>query len=188
MHFENPYQILIATILSAQTTDQTVNLVTKSLFKRYPEITTLAFADLSDVEEIIHSTGFYHAKARNIIASAMMVVEKFDGNVPERMEDLLQLPGVGRKTANIILHHAFDIVIGIAVDTHVKRVAYRLGITSSTNPDSIEKDLMSVYPQEVWGEINRLLILHGRRVCTAKKPHCYNCFLSDICPYKRDLE
>lgn len=183
LHFENPYQILIATILSAQTTDQTVNKVTKSLFKEYSKIEDLASANLSDIEEIIHSTGFFHAKARNIIAASRMVVEKFDGNVPSNMEYLLQLPGVGRKTANIILHHAFDITVGIAVDTHVKRVAYRLGITSSTNPEIIEKDLTRIYPKNVWGEINGLLILHGRKICTAKKPSCPNCFLSDICLY-----
>ena len=185
LHFENPYQILIATILSAQTTDATVNKVTKSLFKKYTEINALAFADLSDVEQIIHSTGFYHAKARNIIATSKMVVENFNGVVPATMEELLQLPGVGRKTANIILHHAFDITVGIAVDTHVKRVAQRLGITSSKNPDIIERDLTNTYPKKVWGEINGLLILHGRKICTAKKPCCDICFLSDICLYNQ---
>ncbi|PWR74882.1 endonuclease III [Methanospirillum stamsii] len=183
LHFNNPYEILIATILSAQTTDKTVNLVTKELFSRFPSVSDLAKAGIGDVERIIHPTGFFHAKARNIIAASQMVVKDFGGEVPDRMEDLVRLPGVGRKTANIVLNHAFSKIEGIAVDTHVRRVSMRLGLTNQSEPDKIESDLTRVFSPDMWGEINGLFILHGRRICTARKPACMACVLADICRF-----
>lgn len=188
LHFGNPYEILIATILSAQTTDKTVNIVTRELFARYPDVSDLASADIADVEKIIHKTGFYHAKARNIIATSQTVVRQFKGVVPDRMADLVILPGVGRKTANIVLHHAFGITEGIAVDTHVRRVSIRLGLTDKTEPPEIEEDLMRIFPHEIWGEINGLFILHGRQVCSARKPACESCILSDLCRYAEEKD
>jgi endonuclease-3 len=183
LHFTNPYETLIATILSAQTTDRCVNMVTKELFSRYPDIAALARAEIQDVEEIIHPTGFYHTKARSIIAASQMVMTEFQGRVPDEMEDLIRLPGVGRKTANIVLDHAFSKTAGIAVDTHVRRVSMRLGITDKRDPDRIETDLISFFPQDSWAEVNGLFILHGRRVCTARKPACDRCVLFDLCRY-----
>ncbi len=183
LHFENPYQILIATILSAQTTDRCVNQVTRVLFSRYPDPTALASADLHEVEKIIHSTGFYRAKSRNIIAAANALLNFFDGVVPDDMKSLVTIPGVGRKTANIVTHHAFGRADGIAVDTHVKRLSTRLGLTKSSDPDRIEQDLLLAFPKSIWGDINGLFILHGRRVCIARKPSCSKCVLSVLCPY-----
>ena len=183
LHFSNPYETLIATILSAQTTDRTVNQVTSKLFAQYPSVSDLAGAEISGVEKIILSTGFYHAKARNIIAASRMVMNEFDGKVPDRMEDLVRLPGVGRKTANIVLAHAFSKTEGIAVDTHVKRISIRLGLTRHSNPLDIETDLTRIFTRDNWAEINGLFILHGRRVCTSRKPQCMSCDLSDICFY-----
>ncbi|HOJ96534.1 MAG TPA: endonuclease III [Methanospirillum sp.] len=183
LHFRNPYETLIATILSAQTTDRCVNKVTKELFSRYPDCAALAQADIRDVERIIHPTGFYHAKARHIIAASQMVMTEFQGRVPDEMEDLIRLPGVGRKTANIVLDHAFSKTAGIAVDTHVRRVSMRLGITDESDPDRIETDLVSFFPQDSWAEVNGLFILHGRRVCTARRPACDQCVLFDLCRY-----
>ena len=185
LHFRNPYETLIATILSAQTTDRTVNLVTVELFAEYPDVASLADADIADVEKIIHRTGFYHAKARNIIAASQMVIEEFGGEVPDIMDDLIRLPGVGRKTANIVLSHAFSRIEGIAVDTHVRRVSMRLGITQESDPNRIETDLIRFFPPEIWAEINGLFILHGRKICTARKPHCASCNLADICQYSK---
>ena len=183
LHFNNPYEILVATILSAQTTDRCVNMVTKELFRRYPDAKSLAGADIEEVEKIIHATGFFHTKARNIIAASRKVITEFGGEVPDRMEDLISLPGVGRKTANIVLGHAFSKTAGIAVDTHVRRVSRRLGLTDHDEPDKIEVDLTRVFPREYWADINRLFILHGRRVCTARKPACDACYLADLCRY-----
>lgn len=183
LHFKNPYEILIATILSAQTTDRTVNLVTQELFKRYPDIASLAKADPAEVEIIIHRTGFYHAKTKNIIATSQMVVLEYGGVVPDRMEDLILLPGVGRKTANIVLSHAFSKIVGIAVDTHVRRVSMRLGLTSQSDPNRIETDLKRIFLPDTWAEINGLFILHGRKVCNARKPSCTLCVLADMCQY-----
>ncbi len=183
LHYENPYQILIATILSAQTTDKTVNLVTRELFFRYPDPLTLAAAPVCDVEKIIRKTGFYHVKARNIIAAAQVLISRYNGIVPDTIQDLQTLPGVGRKTANIVLHHAFGITEGIAVDTHVSRLSNRLGLSGSSDPLKIEQDLLTQYDQKDWGEINGLFILHGRKVCTARRPACHDCILKDICRY-----
>ncbi len=183
LHFETPYQILIATILSAQTTDRCVNQVTKILFSRYCDPASLSAASQAEVEEIIHATGFFRAKARNIIAAATVLVQSFDGQVPDKIEQLLTIPGVGRKTANIVIHHAFGRSEGIAVDTHVRRVSTRLGLSCHTDPDHIEQDLLRIFPPGVWGEINGLFILHGRRICQAKKPACDRCVLHELCHY-----
>ncbi|HWQ63765.1 MAG TPA: endonuclease III [Methanospirillum sp.] len=183
LHFENPYQILIATILSAQTTDKTVNLVTKDLFARYPDPVSLSTAYQQDVEKIVHRTGFYRAKSRNIIAAAQVLVNSFNGEVPDEISKLITLPGVGRKTANIVVHHAFGRADGIAVDTHVGRLSGRLGLSDQSDPDRIEQDLLKFFPKEVWGDINGLFILHGRKVCQARTPSCNSCVLSSLCRF-----
>lgn len=183
LRFENPYEILVLTILSAQTTDRNVNAIRDDLFSRYPSPTDLAGADRSDVEEIIHSLGFYHSKAAHIIGAARVIVGRFGGQVPRTMEELLVLPGVGRKTANIVLNHAFCIDEGIAVDTHVRRVSLRLGFSSHSDPEKIERDLMNLFPCSVWGMLNYLLIRHGRAVCTARRPRCPECLVRGYCAY-----
>lgn len=180
--FENPFQILILTILSARTTDRSVNAIRDRLFSRYPRPKDLANADPRDVEDIIRPLGFYRAKARNIMATSRALIEQFGGRVPEKMEDLLSLPGVGRKTANIVLDHAFGIHDGVAVDTHVARLSRRLGFSSGEDPARIERDLMALFPESAWGNLNYLLIRHGRSICTARKPSCPTCPLRDLCP------
>lgn len=181
LDFDNPFQILVMTVLSAQTTDNNVNKVKPQLFSRYPDCKALANAKQEDVEEIIRSTGFYHAKAKNIIAASKMLRDDFNSEVPGTIEELTRLPGVGRKTANIVLSHAYNINEGIAVDTHVKRLAGRLGMTESSDPVIIERDLMELVPKEEWGLINFLLISHGRNVCDARKPLCDECKLKGLC-------
>ncbi|HUU76492.1 MAG TPA: endonuclease III [Methanoregulaceae archaeon] len=183
LKFENQFQILVLTILSAQTTDRIVNAVRENLFLHYPTPRDLARAQPEDVEEIIKSCGFYKNKAKHIIGAAKALVEEYDGNVPANMDALLTLPGVGRKTANIVLNHAFGIDEGIAVDTHVRRVAWRLGMTDHTHPDHIERDLMALFPKNAWGKINYLLIMHGRTVCSARMPSCDSCPLNSFCRY-----
>ncbi len=183
LHFENAYQILIATIISAQTTDRTVNLVTKELFARYPDPASLSIASQDDVEAIIHPTGFFRAKSRNIIAAARVLMSSFSGTVPDEIEKLVTLPGVGRKTANIVIHHAFGRADGIAVDTHVGRLSVRLGLSDHKDPNQIEQDLLKLFPREVWGDINGLFILHGRKVCQSRKPACNSCVLSSLCRF-----
>jgi len=180
--YQNPLELLIATILSAQSTDTTVNIVTKSLFKKYRTAADYANAGLAELEQDIKSTGFYHNKARNIQNACKMIVERYDSKVPKTMEDLTSLPGVGRKTANIVLGSAYGITEGIAVDTHVTRVSFRLGLTRETDPVKIEKDLMAVVPKEYWPRFSHMLVLLGRRICTARKPKCAECSLSNICP------
>jgi len=181
LDFENPFEILILTILSAQTTDAAVNRIRDRLFSRYPDAETLSQASVEEVEDIIHPTGFYHTKARNIIATSRCIVERFGGRVPRTMDALISLPGVGRKTANIVLHHAYGMHEGIAVDTHVKRLSWRLGFTDETDPLRIEQDLLSLFPRSAWKYLNFVLISHGRRVCTARKPKCSECVVSDVC-------
>ncbi len=183
LDYETPEQLLFATILSAQCTDARVNLVTKDLFKKYPTLSDYANADLKCFEEDIRSTGFYHNKAKNIILSAQKLLQNFQGLVPPTMEELLTLPGVGRKTANIVLGHVFQIP-GIAVDTHVKRVSFRLGLTKNTDPDKIEQDLLKALPKEHWIRINTQLITHGRSQCMAQKPICDGCVLGHLCAMK----
>ncbi|MBI4331216.1 MAG: endonuclease III [Chloroflexi bacterium] len=182
LNFSGPMQLLVATILSAQCTDVMVNKVTTSLFNKYPDAKSYSAASLEEFEQDIKSTGFFHNKAKNIINAAKMVVEKFGGKVPSTMEDLVTLPGVARKTANIVLYNGFGKVEGIAVDTHVRRVSQRLGLTSNEDPEKIEQDLMKQLPKTEWGIFSYLLIDHGRAICTARKPNCAGCFLNDICP------
>ncbi|MDU9376717.1 Ultraviolet N-glycosylase/AP lyase [Methanocorpusculaceae archaeon Sp1] len=181
LRFENPYQILIMTILSAQTTDVTINGLRDELFSCYPDPKALAAASQDEVERIIHPAGFYHTKAKNIIGTAKCLCENFDGNVPETIQELVTLPGVGRKTANIVTNHAFGNPVGIAVDTHVGRLAQRIGFSDNTDPNKIEIDLIHLFPKEWWGELNYLLISHGRAVCTARKPACDRCCIRDLC-------
>ncbi len=180
----NPFELLIATILSAQCTDNRVNQITPILFEKYQSINDLANANILDVEEIIRSTGLYKNKAKNIIASAKLLVNEYENQVPKNMKDLLKLPGVARKTANVVLSGAFEINEGIAVDTHVKRIAFRIGLTKEVNPDLVEKDLMKAFSKSEWGNINNKMVTFGRQVCDAKKPKCTECKLADICDYK----
>ncbi|MCL4078393.1 endonuclease III [Coriobacteriia bacterium Es71-Z0120] len=180
--YESPFQLLVAVMLSAQTTDVTVNKVTPELFAAYPTPEALAAADQADVERIIYRTGFFRNKAKNIIAAARMIVSEFGGEVPRTMEELTRLPGVARKTANIVLYNAFGILDGIAVDTHVLRLAQRLGLSAHKDAEKVERDLMALFPREEWGTITYRLIDHGRAVCDAKRPACGACVLGDICP------
>ena len=182
LHFVNAYQLLIAVILSAQTTDVGVNKATPALFERYPTPADLAAADQLEVEEYVRTLGFYHQKAKNIIGTCRLIVAEFDGNVPDTMAGLTSLPGVARKTANIVLGEAFGKVEGIAVDTHVFRLAHRFGLTTEHDQDKVERDLMTIFPPDRWHRVNYDLINHGRQVCTAKRPACGTCFLSDVCP------
>ena len=178
----DPFRLTIATLLSAQTTDAGVNKVTPELWRRYPTPSDLAAADVRDVEEIIHSIGFYRNKAKNCVATAQMVVSEFGGEVPQNYDDLQRLPGVGRKTANIVMNTGFGIVEGIAVDTHVFRVAHKLKLSSAKEPSKCEQDLLKIIPKELWGPVNHQWVLFGRQVCIARRPQCADCFLADICP------
>ena len=182
LKFSNPLELLIATILSAQTTDERVNIVTESLFKKYTKPEEYAGADLVKLEQDIRSTGFYHNKARNIQNCCKLLVEKYNSQVPRTMEELVELPGVARKTANIVLYGAYGKIEGVAVDTHVRRLSQRLGLTENEDQDKIEQDLMRLVPKDKWMHLTDLLIFHGRRVCIAKKPRCDACMLNKICP------
>ena len=182
LDYTTPFQLLVATILSAQCTDKRVNLVTPALFTRYPTVAALAAARQEDVEEIIKSTGFFRNKAKSIIAMANALVERHGGDVPSAMDALVVLPGVGRKTANVILGNAFGINDGVVVDTHVGRLAIRLGLTRETDPVKVEQELMGRFPRERWTMLSHLLIWHGRRVCEAKRPRCAECALQQRCP------
>jgi endonuclease III len=182
LRFSDPFQLLAATILSAQATDVLVNKVTENLFKKYGSIKDYASAPLEALQKDVSSINFYKTKAKNIQASADMIIKKFGSKVPKTMEELVSLPGVARKTANIILTNAYGINEGIAVDTHVKRLAYRLGLTKHEDPVKIEQDLMALTPKEEWGNISHLLIFHGRNICQAKKPKHQECVLYNICP------
>jgi endonuclease-3 len=182
LDYDTPWRLLVAVILSAQTTDVGVNKVTPVLFQRFPGPAELASADALDVEAIVHGTGFYHQKTKSIMATARMVVAEFGGAVPDTMEDLMRLPGVARKTANIVIANAFGKVEGIAVDTHVFRLAHRFGLSNETDPDKVERDLCALLPREQWFHVNYRFIDHGRSVCTAKRPICGACTLSDLCP------
>lgn len=182
LDYQSAYQLLVATILSAQCTDQRVNMVTPSLFARYPDAAALATAKQDDVEEIIRSTGFFRNKARNLIGMAGAVVDRHGGSIPATMAELVQLPGVGRKTANVVLGNACGVNEGVVVDTHVQRLANRLGLTRESDPVKIEQDLMRLYDRDRWTLLSHLLIWHGRRVCYARKPRCADCVLNTICP------
>ena len=180
--YETPIQLLVATILSAQCTDKRVNQVTSELFVQYPTVTDFAAADRAELEEAIRSTGFFRQKAKFIQESCTTLVHEYGGEIPSAMDDLLKLKGVARKTANVVLGEIYNIAEGITVDTHVKRLAKRLGLTEEINPGKVEKELMQTVPRENWIEISHLLIFHGRRVCNARRPDCPNCTLSDLCP------
>lgn len=182
LHFNNPFQLLVATILSAQSTDLQVNKVTVGLFLKYRTIRDFANADPDQLKKDVSSVNFYNNKAKNIQATARMILDQFRGSVPKSMEDLIMLPGVARKTANIVLYNAYGIIDGIAIDTHVKRLANRLGLSRQDDPVKIEKDLMAITPKAEWGDLTHMLIEHGRAVCQARKPMHENCVLADICP------
>jgi endonuclease-3 len=182
LDYDEPWHLLVAVILSAQTTDVGVNKVTPVLFARFPGPEELAGADVLEVEAIVRPTGFYHQKTRSIMAAARMVVTEFGGKVPDTMEDLMRIPGVARKTANIVISNAYGKVEGIAVDTHVFRLSHRLGLTEEKDPDKVERDLCALLPRDQWFHVNYRFIDLGRNVCTAKRPICGACVLSDICP------
>ncbi len=182
LDFSNPYQLLVATILSAQCTDKRVNMVTPALFTRYPNAEALAAARQEDVEELIKSAGFFRSKAKNLIGMATGVAERHGGEVPRTLAELVELPGVGRKTANVVLGNAFNTNEGVVVDTHVSRVTQRLGLTAQTDPVKIEQDLVKLFPREQWTVLSHLFIEHGRQVCNARRPACERCFLNDLCP------
>ncbi len=178
----NPYELLVATILSAQCTDARVNLTTPALFRRYPSPRALAAADPAELEALIRSTGFFRSKARNLLAMAQAVVETHQGEIPRRLDDLVTLAGVGRKTANVVMGTAFGEPSGVVVDTHVKRLSKRLGLTTQLDPVKIEADLMAVVPRKEWIDLSHRLIEHGRKVCLARAPRCQACALAEVCP------
>jgi endonuclease-3 len=182
LNHRNAYELLVATILSAQCTDKRVNLVTPALFDRYPDPEALANADAAELEALIRSTGFYRSKARSLLGMAAGLVDRFGGEVPRQMDDLVTLPGVGRKTANVILGTAFNQPDGIVVDTHVGRISRRLGLTRLSDPVKVERVLMKLFPRKDWTLLSHLLIFHGRRVCLARRPRCAECVLHDLCP------
>ncbi len=182
LHYTDIYQLTIAVILSAQTTDRQVNLVTPPLFEKYPDFQALANADIEDIEAVIHSTGFYRNKAKNIHKLAAALSTEYHGIVPSSIEELVQLPGIGRKSANVIVSQGFG-KPGLAVDTHVARTSSRLGLTENKNPDLIEKDLKGLFPEETWGSVHLLLIKHGRTLCGSRKPNCPECPLADLCRF-----
>lgn len=183
LRYDTPLQLLVAVILSAQTTDVTVNEVTPVLFARYPTAHDLATAEPEEMQRIIYRTGFFRNKTKSVISMAQTLEREFGGQVPRTMAELLRLPGVARKTANVVMNAAFGTAEGVVVDTHVKRVAYRLGLTTETkNTDKIERDLMAVLPPEDWADAGTLLVLHGRYVCVAGKPFCSRCPIYDLCP------
>jgi len=182
LNYGNPLELLVATVLSAQCTDAQVNRVTEDLFKKYRIVEDYANADLGELEEEIYSTGFYKNKAKNIIAASRLILERYNGKVPDTMDELVTLPGVGRKTANIVLSRGFGVIEGIAVDTHVKRLSGRLGFTKNSDPVKIEQDLMALTPKNEFDSLSMTLILHGRKVCTARKPKCPECVINKLCP------
>ncbi len=182
LDFDNAYQLTVATILSAQSTDKLVNKVTPALFARFPDVHALAVADLGEVETLVHSTGFYRNKAKNIVKMAQQVITDFGGEIPRSLEEMITLAGVARKTANVVLGTVYGIASGVVVDTHIKRLANRLGMTQESNPVKVERDLMALIPKEHWIDFGQRLIWHGRRVCDAKKPDCDRCALAPLCP------
>ena len=182
LHHQSPLQLLIATILSAQCTDVRVNMVTPALFARYPSAQAFASASPSDLEGLIRSTGFFRNKAKSIVGAAQSMVKHFKGQVPRTMEELLTLPGVARKTANVVLGTAYDIASGLVVDTHVFRLSHRLGLTRANTPERVEQDLMKLIPQGQWIDFSHRLIHHGRRICLARNPACDHCVLVELCP------
>ncbi len=187
LNYSTPVQLLIATILSAQCTDERVNKVTPALFARFPDAKSMAEADIAQIEDLVRTTGFFRNKAKNIQGACRMIVNDFNSQVPQRMDDLLKLPGVARKTANVVLAHAFGINAGVTVDTHVSRLSHRLGFTKHEDPIRIERDLMKLLPQHDWENWSIRLIYHGRAVCKARKPACEACELAPLCPTGKKL-
>ena len=179
---QNAWELLVATVLAAQCTDARVNTVTPELFRRWPTPAALAEAPLEELESVIRPTGFFHSKAKNLLGAARRVRDVFDGQIPKSIEDLVTIPGVARKTANVVLFGAYGINEGLAVDTHVKRIAYRLGLTDETDPIPIERDLMKLFPREEWGDVNHRMVWFGREVCDARKPLCESCEMRPFCP------
>ncbi|MBI2995179.1 MAG: endonuclease III [Candidatus Melainabacteria bacterium] len=184
---KNPLELLIATILSAQCTDARVNIVTKNLFKKYKKARDYADANVSDFEKEIYSTGFFRNKAKNIIASCQIIDKKYNGKVPDNFEKLLELPGVARKTANCVMGNAFNVPSGVIVDTHVLRIAQRLGLTKNTDPNKVEQDLIKIIPRDEWISFSHMIIEHGRKICDARKPKCEICMLNKLCFYSSIL-
>jgi len=182
LEHEDAWELLVATVLAAQCTDARVNMVTPILFAKWPRPKDLAMANVEEIEEVIHSTGFYKNKAKNIKAAGKLLHEKFAGQVPPNMEELITIPGVARKTANVVLWGAFGINQGLAVDTHVKRICYRLGLTQHQDPVRVEKDLMELFAEEEWGNVNNRMVWFGRHICDARKPKCTECEMTDFCP------
>jgi len=180
--YSNPLEILVATMLSAQTTDERVNIVTEKLFKKYLKPEDYARVDIKELEKDIRSTGFYHNKAKNLKKTCELLIEKYDSQVPKTMDEMLELPGVARKTANIVLYNAYGMITGVAVDTHVRRLSQRIELTEHDDPNKIEQDLMRITTKEKWMELTDLLISHGRQVCIARKPKCAICVLNKFCP------
>lgn len=187
LNYSTPVQLLVATILSAQCTDERVNKVTPALFARFPDAPTMASGELEEIIELVRSTGFYRNKAKNIQGACRMIVQDFGGQVPNRMDDLLKLPGVARKTANVVLAHAYGINAGVTVDTHVNRLTNRLGLSDRVDPVRIERDLMKLLPQPDWENWSISLIYHGRAICKARNPACNACELGDLCPSKKGV-
>jgi endonuclease-3 len=186
LNHRNPFELTVATILSAQCTDERVNMVTPALFEAFPDAESLAGARLEEVEELVRSTGFFRNKAKNLVGMAEAVAEQHGGEIPRSMEALVRLPGVGRKTANVVLGNAFGIDEGVVVDTHVKRLSKRLGFTRRTDPVKVEEDLARLFPRERWTMLSHLLIFHGRQVCQARKPRCSGCPVAHLCPSRAD--
>ncbi|MGB9711857.1 MAG: endonuclease III [Dissulfurimicrobium sp.] len=182
LKYKDPFELLVAVILSAQCTDVRVNEVTPHLFARFPNPKAMAEAPVEDIEKIIRPTGFFRNKARNIKEAARLIVEEYNGHIPDTMEGITRLPGVARKSANIILYNVYGVIAGIAVDTHVKRLAMRLGLTREKDPIKIERDLMRIIPKDQWGVISYVLIEHGRNICNARKPLCAKCPVKELCP------
>jgi len=187
LHFETPFQIMVATILAAQCTDEKVNQITPALFQKYRTPADFASADQGELEKEVRPTGFFRNKARSIIGASKKIVEDFGGEVPDNMEDLVTLPGVARKTANIVLSSGFKKAEGIAVDTHVRRLSERLGLSKQKDPEKIERDLMALVPRKDWLDFNYMLVNHGRKICQARKPLCPQCELKRLCPSAQDF-
>ncbi len=182
LHHQSAFQLLIATILSAQCTDERVNMVTPGLFRKYKDAKAFAAADQAELEETIRSTGFFRMKAKNIIGCSKALVEQFSGEVPKTIDELVTLPGVGRKTANVVLGQVYGIASGVVVDTHVHRLSQRLGFTTAETAEKIEQDLMALFPQKQWIDLGTVLILHGRKTCAARSPKCNSCVVAPLCP------
>jgi endonuclease-3 len=188
LRFTNPFELLVATILSAQSTDKTANQITPALFKKYPCAAAMAKADLDEMETMIRPSGFFHNKAKNLRACAAAIANEHHGQVPRTMAELIELPGVGRKTANVVLGNAFGVNAGVVVDTHIQRLSHRLELTKEQNPEKIEGDLMKIVPQAEWTIFAHRMIQHGRRICQARNPKCHECLLAPDCPSRQKQE